>query len=291
PNKLFDFGQLDIKQSDIEQSDIEQSDIEYNSLVVFEEHALKKKWNCEINSKMILEKLANHPDVLEVLGPLYVQYKHCKKLIKLKRNYNKTQIESHVSNSKCVKNKGFQDLKKFFLASNPQDKLLHKRYLCSGLCEEKHLKYIERVGRFITFGGAPPINKVAKELFSLRFPNKAKFSYSKLTTDQSRRLNDELSARSKWKIDQECLCVCKLWTSISYTNETNTIPFWVKLAKKGLNRAFKSKSTFQGLCELMIQIAHCKEHKKGVQNLKYSEDFTHFMAILSSISPKAYDFY
>ncbi|CAG8841542.1 9531_t:CDS:2, partial [Gigaspora margarita] len=167
---------------------------------------------------------------------------------------------------------------------------------------------------------------MAKELFLLRFPNEAKFSYSKLTTNQSRRLNDELLARSKWKIDQECLCVCsslyeiymdqirqiyvkcilltknqvfknaiskpilkpenrhytlklyfknnpllkflknleikELWISISYTNKTNTIPFLVKLAKKGLNGAFESKSTFQELCELMIQIAHYEEYKK-----------------------------
>ncbi|RIB07202.1 hypothetical protein C2G38_2215158 [Gigaspora rosea] len=246
-NEQSDIEQLDIKLSNIEQSDIEQSDIEQldieqldirdcykifdnyemtddeyssNSLVVSEEHVLKKKQNCGMNSKTILKKA-------------------------------------------------------------------------------KRLKYIECVSGFITFGGALPINKVAKELFPLRFSNEAKFSYSKLTPDQSRKLNDKLSARSKWKIDQECLYVHssnaiskpilkpenrhympklyfknnpllkflrnfdikEFWISISYTNETNTILFWHK------------------------------EHKKGIQNLKYSEDFIHFMAILSSISPKAYNFY
>ncbi|CAG8681872.1 223_t:CDS:2 [Cetraspora pellucida] len=46
-----------------------------NRLVVFEEYALKKKQNCKINSKTILEKqteLANHLNVLEILGLLYV---------------------------------------------------------------------------------------------------------------------------------------------------------------------------------------------------------------------------
>ncbi|RIB09185.1 hypothetical protein C2G38_2044533 [Gigaspora rosea] len=245
-NELFDFEQLDFEQLDIEQSNIEQSDIEQsdieqsdirdcyetsddyettndkysnNSLVVSEKHILKKKQNHGMNSKTILEKqteLANYPDVLEVLGPLCVRCKHCKKLIKLKRNYDKSRIESYVSNSKCIKNKEFQYLEKFFSASNPQDKPLHKRYPCSSLCKTKHLKYIEQVGGFITFGGAPPINKVAKELFPFRFPNKTKFSYSKLTPDQSRRLNDELSAKSKWKIGQKCLCirssVCETYT-------------------------------------------------------------------------------
>lgn len=356
-----DNEQLDIRDCYETSDDYETMDDEYssNKLVVSEEHALKKKRNCGMNSKTILEKqaeLANHLDVLEVLGPLCVRCKHCKKLIKLKRNYDNSRIESHVSNSKCTKNKGFQDLKNFFSVSNPQDKLSYnKRYPCSGLCEEKHLKYIERVGGFITFGGAPPVYKVAQELFPLKFTNETKFSYSKLSSDQSRRLNDELSARSKWRIDQECLCirssVCEiytdqigricvkcilltkdqvfknaiskpipkpenryytpklyfksnlllkflrnldikdLWTSISYNNETNAIPFWVKLAEKGLNGAFESKATFKGLCELMLQIAQREEHNKGVQNLKYSEDFTHFTAILSSISPRAYDFY
>ncbi|CAG8816302.1 7547_t:CDS:2, partial [Dentiscutata erythropus] len=37
-----------------------------------------------------------------------------------------------------------------------------------------------------------------------------------LNSDQSKRLNDELSARSKWRIDQERLCihslVCEIYT-------------------------------------------------------------------------------
>ncbi|CAG8762397.1 17037_t:CDS:2 [Gigaspora margarita] len=103
-----------------------------------------------------------------------------------------------TDDDKYTKNKEFQDLKNFFSVSNPQDKLSYnKRYLCSGLCEEKHLKYIKRVGSFIIFGRASPIYKVAQELFPLKFTNETKFSYSKLSSDQSRRLNDELSARSK----------------------------------------------------------------------------------------------
>ncbi|CAG8780362.1 8345_t:CDS:1, partial [Racocetra fulgida] len=43
-----------------------------------------------------------------------------------------------------------------------------------------------------------------------------KFSYSKLSSAQLKRLNDELSARSKWKVDQKCLCIrsseCEIYT-------------------------------------------------------------------------------
>ncbi|CAG8670843.1 2288_t:CDS:2 [Cetraspora pellucida] len=80
-----------------------------------------------------------------------------------------------------------------------------------------HLDVLEiLIGGFITFGDAPPAKQVAQELFLQKFTNETKFSYSKLTSNQSKRLNDELSARSKWKIDQECLCirssVCEVYT-------------------------------------------------------------------------------
>ncbi|CAG8850048.1 31730_t:CDS:2, partial [Racocetra persica] len=46
--------------------------------------------------------------------------------------------------------------------------------------------------------------------------------------------------------------------------------------EKGLNGAFESKSTFKGLCEIIMQIAQREDNSK---------------AILSSLSPKAYDFF
>ena len=141
--------------------------------------------------------MANHPDIHEILSPLCVRCKHCRKPIKLKRNYDKSRIESHVSNNKCIKNKGFQDLRKFFADSNSQDEPSHKRYLCSGLYKEKYLKYIEQVGGFAVSGGAPLVKIVAQELFPDKFTENTKFSYSKLSSNQSKRLNDKLSARSK----------------------------------------------------------------------------------------------
>ncbi|CAG8817320.1 41716_t:CDS:2, partial [Gigaspora margarita] len=153
-----------------------------------------------------------------------------------------------------------------------------------------------------------------------------------------KELNEELSARSKWKIDQEYLCIrslayevytyqikqicakCilltrdhfipklyfknnsllkflgnldikELWFSVFHTKDNNSMLFWLKLAKKGSSRAFESKPAFKELCEIMIQIAQCKDYSKGIQNLKHSEDFIHFTAALSSLSPKAYEFF
>ncbi|RIA99906.1 hypothetical protein C2G38_2236677 [Gigaspora rosea] len=324
--------------SDNELPDCYETDDEYetgdeysNNGSVPEEFTPKKKRNPE---------LASHPDVLEILSPLCVRCKHCKRSVKLKRNYDKSRIESHVSNNKCIKNKGFLDLRKFFAVSNSQDGPSNKRYPCSGLCEEKHLKYIERVGGFTISGGAPLAKVVAQELFPDKFTKDTKFSYSKLNSNQSKRLNDELSARSKWNIDQKGLCISsseceiytdrieqnvlskpipkpenrrftpklyfknnpilkflgnlhikELWTSVSNSNKNNSVPFWLKLAEKGLKGAFESKSTFKGLCEIMMQIAKREDHSKGIQNLKYSENVTHFTAVLSSLSPKAYDFF
>ncbi|CAG8838822.1 32618_t:CDS:2, partial [Gigaspora margarita] len=160
-----------------------------NRSIVSSKQTLKKKRIRGMNSETIINKqaeLANHPDVLEILNPLCVRCKNCKKQIKLKRNYEKSRIESHVSSSSCIKNKGFRDLKEFFSNSNSQNEpLFHRRYPCSGL-----------LGGFTIFGGAPPIKEVAQELFSKKFTKVTKFSYNKLTSDQSKRLNDELSARS-----------------------------------------------------------------------------------------------
>ncbi|CAG8602924.1 203_t:CDS:2, partial [Cetraspora pellucida] len=103
------------------------------------------------------------------------------------------------------KNKGFQDLRKFFADSNSQDEPSHKRYPCSGLCKEKHLKYIERVGGFAVSGGAPLVKIVAQELFPDKFTENTKFSYSKLSSNQSKRLNDELSARLLRQKSGECM--------------------------------------------------------------------------------------
>ncbi|CAG8554243.1 4492_t:CDS:2 [Gigaspora margarita] len=89
----------------------------------------------------------------------------------------------------------------------------------------------------------------------------------------------------------ENLDIKELWALVSYTNRNNTIPFWLRLAKKGLNGAFESKSIFKELCEIMMQIAQHEDHNKGVQNFNYSKDITNFMTVLSSLSPRAYEFF
>ncbi|CAG8845481.1 28905_t:CDS:2, partial [Gigaspora margarita] len=190
--------QLDIRNCYETSDDYETTDDEYssNKLVVSEEHALKKKQNREMNSKTILKKIRITPYILFLL--ISDVYLISFELLASRVGQSSRCTQSFGAIIKCTKNKEFQDLKNFFLVSNPQDKLLYnKRYPCSGLCKEKHFKYIEWVGSFITFGRAPPIYKVLQELFPLKFTNETKFSYSKLLSDQSRRLNDKLLARSK----------------------------------------------------------------------------------------------
>ncbi|CAG8544568.1 8617_t:CDS:2, partial [Scutellospora calospora] len=127
-----------------------------------------------------------------------------------------------------------------------------------------HLDILEiLIGSFAVSGGASLVKTVAQELFLAKFTKNTKFSYSKLSFDQSKRLNDELLARN--------LHIKELWTSISNTNENNSMLFWLKLAKKGLNGVFESKTTFKGLCEIMIQIAQHEDYSKNIQNLKYSK--------------------
>ena len=45
----------------------------------------------------------------------------------------------------------------------------------------------------------------------------------------------------------------------------------------------------EGLCEVMLEITKREEAGKGVQNLYYSEKYSDFIAILSSLSTCAYN--
>ncbi|CAG8467063.1 8686_t:CDS:2 [Gigaspora margarita] len=240
----FDSELLDIEDFYETSESYKTTDKEYsnNRPVVLNKQILKKKQIRGMNSKTILEKqteLANHPDVLEILNLLYVRCKHCKKHIKLKRNYKKSRIESHVS------------------ISNSQNKPPYdKRYLCSGLHEEKHLTYIKQVGSFTIFGGAPPTkeNAISKPIPK---PNNRHF------TPKLYYKNNPLL---KFLED---LNIKKLWTSVVSTKDNNSIPFWLKLAEKGLSRAFEFKTTFKGLYKIMIQIVQCEDYNKA-NSMNYS---------------------
>ncbi|CAG8455052.1 21251_t:CDS:2 [Dentiscutata erythropus] len=143
--------------------------------------------------------------------------------------------------------------------------------------EKKHLKYIERVGGFAVSGGAPLVKIVAQELFPDKFTENTKFSYSKLSSNQSKRLNDELSTRSKWKIDQKCLCihssVCEIYTDqierlcakcILLTKDPNALS---KPMPKPENRRFTPKFYFRNnLILKFLGNLHIKELWTSISN-------------------------
>ena len=73
------------------------------------------------------------------------------------------------------------------------------------------------------------------------------------------------------------------------TGTNNENSFWTKFAEMGRNGSFKNKKVFEGLCNVMVQIADREQHKKGLQNFKYSEQFSDFLVILASFSPQTYN--
>ena len=76
------------------------------------------------------------------------------------------------------------------------------------------------------------------------------------------------------------------------TNENSpSTGFWLELANKAAQDAFEQKPVFKGLCYIMLQAAEREEKDKGLQNLKYSNEFLDFLIILGSISLKALDLF
>ncbi|CAG8800605.1 13865_t:CDS:2 [Gigaspora margarita] len=67
----------------------------------------------------------------------------------------------------------------------------------------------------------------------------------------------------------------------SSTNNKNL--FLTKFAEMGRNGSFKNKKVFEGLCYIMVQIADHRQYKKGLQNFKYSDQFSDFVVILASL--------
>lgn len=83
----------------------------------------------------------------------------------------------------------------------------------------------------------------------------------------------------------------KQLNSLLDDENSSTIGFWLELADKATQDAFKQKPIFKGLCYIMLQIAKCKEKDKGLQNLKYSDELIDFLTVLGSISLKALELF
>lgn len=75
------------------------------------------------------------------------------------------------------------------------------------------------------------------------------------------------------------------------TENSSSTEFWLELASKAAGGAFEQKPVFKGLCYIMLQAAEREENNKGMQNLKYSNEFLDFLVILGSISLKALDLF
>ncbi|CAG8834403.1 3871_t:CDS:1, partial [Gigaspora margarita] len=64
-----------------------------------------------------------------------------------------------------------------------------------------------------------------------------------------------------------------------------------KFSKKATEGIFEQKPVFKRLCYIMLQATEYENQDKGLQNLKYSNEFLNFFVILRSISLKALDLF
>jgi hypothetical protein len=74
-------------------------------------------------------------------------------------------------------------------------------------------------------------------------------------------------------------------------DDMDDVEFWTVLAAKGRAGAFQNNVIFRGLCDVLCNIAERKAKGKGMQNLHYPEAFNHFLVVLATISPRAYDLF
>ncbi|CAG8854966.1 7677_t:CDS:2, partial [Gigaspora margarita] len=116
-------------------------------------------------------------------------------------------------------------------------------------------------------------------LFPTKFTSNKPVVYKKLSEEKLNLLDEELICQSKWKIEE----IGDLLDTVNHTNVNNENYFWVKFAELGQKGSFHNKKIFEGLCQIMVQIADREQDDKGLQNLKYSDQFFDFLVILASL--------
>ncbi|PKK61679.1 hypothetical protein RhiirC2_791439 [Rhizophagus irregularis] len=109
------------------------------------------------------KNLQRHPIVNKIITCNKVQCK-CGKIIKLHQAYNSQNLEIH---SKTVR-----------------------------LREKKHVKYLQRIGVVIYYGGTPRIEILLGK------------DWKRLTSKETAQLENELAARAKWRNDFSAGCKC-----------------------------------------------------------------------------------
>ncbi|RIB05228.1 hypothetical protein C2G38_2047769 [Gigaspora rosea] len=77
---------------------------------------------------------------------------------------------------------------------------------------------------------------------------------------------------------------------LGYFNDPEdcTPKFWNQLSKMGRSGAFKDNQIFSGLCEIFVEMTNRINERKGLQNIRYPEQFSNFLTILATSSPQTY---
>ncbi|PKC07797.1 hypothetical protein RhiirA5_417714 [Rhizophagus irregularis] len=167
-------------------------------------------------------------------------------------------------------------------------------------------------------------------MFPDKFSCGTQFDSKKLNDNEIIQFNKQIAAESEWFIDRLGMCQNPyFWSHVRiavpdpknikhtpkfyYSNDplltylknnqikqlnkllgtenSSSTEFWLKLASKAADGAFDQKPVFKGLCYIMLQTTEREEDNKGIQNLKYSNEFLDFLVILGSISLKALDLF
>ncbi|CAG8837586.1 30380_t:CDS:1, partial [Gigaspora margarita] len=105
-----------------------------------------------------------------------------KKVIKLKRAYDKSYIESHISNS-CKLQKGIVSILNFFSITPKKNEPIVKWIPCNGLDNNIHKAYISHVFTYTTHNRAPRRDIIARNLFPIKFYSNKPIKYNKLSKE------------------------------------------------------------------------------------------------------------
>ncbi|CAB4429964.1 unnamed protein product [Rhizophagus irregularis] len=223
--------------------------------------------------------LSKHSQVRSIIAIICV----CSKRVRLDRNYDPDLLDRYVKNKICKSDDGNFKITQFF--SNQSSETSKK--------ENFHKNY-------------------------LKIKSNHHFTEKDLNKKENDQLLDILQLQAKWINDSitfcvrsaECLTyieginqVCKQCLDLKISkvflnaidkpipkeknhNHTplilyNNPPFY-QYSRIGQAGAFKDKQIFSELCEIFIEMTKCINERKGLQNIKYPEQFSNFLTILAS---------
>ncbi|CAG8854684.1 28466_t:CDS:1, partial [Gigaspora margarita] len=151
--------------------------------------------------KYTRERLLKNPMVVHISDCGLQATCKCGKVIKLKRAYDETYIESHINNNGCKFQNGIVSILNFFSPALKDNQPATKRYTCTGLDSPIYKAYINRVFTCTTHGGAPRREVIARELFLNKFSSNKAVKYRKLSKNELQLLDSKIIRQSKWKIE------------------------------------------------------------------------------------------